>query len=74
MPSATKCAQQVVPNTSSSDTKARVQSSKTGKSKDSAQTSNNGDETKNQKLVVPENSYAADWKEVTELMEEVCCL
>lgn len=30
------------------------------------------DGTGKQKVVVNENSYAADWEEVTELMEEVC--
>ena len=60
------------------DAKARVPSAKTATPKGSipsakpAQANNNEEGTEKQKIVQLENSYAADWEEVTELMEEVC--
>ena len=72
MPSAFKGARPATPKTNSSDIKTRAPLAKAVKPKAIAQINDNRDENEKQKIVVPENSYAADWEEVTELMEEVC--
>lgn len=51
--------------------KPNAPSSKPAIPKVKAQEKTKDDETDKQKIVVQENSYAADWEEVTELMEEV---